>query len=87
MLKLTEAEKKRLKALCAGHGNRSGTGIFPGTRKNQKITPKQLRELKELKNKGWTNKPIRIKLDLSEYIVRMGMDGHYDHILPLEERK
>lgn len=81
MLRLTEAEKKRLKALCAGHGNRSGSGIFPGTRQNQKITQDQLIELKELQDLGWNNKAIRTKLDLSEYIVKMGLNGHYDHIL------
>lgn len=80
-LKLTKTEKGRLKALCAGHGNRTGTGIFPATRQNQKITKDQLLELKELQELGWTNKPIRTKLDLSEYIVRMGLNGHYDRIL------
>lgn len=87
MLKLDETERQRLKALCAGHGNRAGTGIFPGTRRNQKITPDQLIELKELQEKGWTNKPIRTKLDLSEHIVRLGLNGHYDHILLRNKKK
>jgi len=78
---------RRWNALKAGHGNRSGTGIFPGTRRNTKITPDQLLELKKLQEMGWTNKPIRTKLDLSEYIVKMALRGHYNHLLPLEERK
>jgi len=86
-LKLNEIEKGRLKALCAGHGNRSGTGIFPATRQNQKITPDQLIELKRLQKLGWTNKPVRTKLNLSEHIVRMAFRGHYDHILPPDQRE
>jgi len=93
MLNIKDPDKKRKEqvrrwnALGAGHGNRAGTGIFPGTRRNQKITPKQLTELKELQDLGWTNKPIQTKLDLSEYIVKMALRGHYDHILPSDQRK
>lgn len=87
MLNLTEEEKRRLSALTSGHGNRSGTGIFSGTRQNQKITPDQLLKLKELQNMGWTNKPIRTKLDLSEYIVKMALRGHYNHILLPDQLK
>ena len=86
-LKLTKTEKGRLKALRAGRGNRTGTGIFPATRQNQKITPDQLIELKELQELEWTNISIRNKLKLSEYIVRMGLRGHYDHILPSDQQK
>ena len=80
-------QRRRWNALKAGHGNRSGTGIFPGTRRNQKITPDQLIELKELQDLGWKNKAIRTKLDLSEYIVKMGLNGHYDHILHSNQPK
>jgi len=82
MLKLNETEKERLNALRAGHGNRTGTGIFPGTRRNCKITVEQLLELKEYHDLGWSNMKIQQKLDLSEYIVRLAIDNHYDHILP-----
>lgn len=88
MLNINDPGKKRKEqirrwnALGAGHGNRAGTGIFPGTRQNVKITPDQLIELQKLQDLGWTNKPIRTKLDLSEYIVKMALRGHYNHILP-----
>lgn len=85
MLRLEPKEKRRLLALTAGHGNRSGTGIFPGTRRNCKITPDQLIELHKLHDEKWTNVSIQMKLDLSEYIVRLAIDGHYDHILPADK--
>ena len=81
MLNLDETGRERLNALCAGHGNRAGTGIFPSTRRNCKITVEQLLELKEYHDLGWSNVKIQQKLDLSEYIVRMAIDNHYDHIL------
>ena len=82
MLNLDETGRERLNALCAGHGNRAGTGIFPSTRRNCKITVKQLLELKKYKKLGWSNIDIQQKLDLSEYIVRLAVKDHYDHILP-----
>jgi len=87
MLELTKIQNERLQALSAGHRNRGGTGIFPGRRRNQKITIDQLLELKRLKEKGWTNVSIQKKLDLSEHIVRMSLKGHYDHILLPDQRK
>ena len=80
-----DEQRRRWNALRAGHGNRTGTGIFPGTRRNCKITVKQLLKLKEYKKQGWTNVDIQQKLDLSEYIVRLAVDHHYDHILPVKE--
>lgn len=85
MLKLTKEEKRRHIALIAGYGKRSGTGIFPGTRRNCKISVDQLLELKELHDEKWTNISIQIKLKLSEYIVRLAIKGHYDHILPVDK--
>ena len=82
MLRLTEAEKERHKALCAGHGNRTGTGIFPASRTNQKITRKELIEVKRLQKLKWRNIDVQRKTGISEYIVRMAFLGHYDHILP-----
>lgn len=87
MLKLDETGRERLNALCAGHGNRSGTGIFPGTRRNCKITVKQLLKLKEYKKLKWTKVSIQQKLKLSEYIVKLALEGHYDHILPSDRSK
>ena len=81
-LKLTKTEKGRLKALCAGHGNRTGTGIFPGSRNNQKITKKELIEVKSLQKRKWRNVDVQRETGLSEYIIRMAFQGHYDHILP-----
>jgi len=52
MLDIDDPKEKRKEqvriwnALGAGHGKRAGTGIFPGTRRNCKITVKQLIELK-----------------------------------------
>ena len=86
-LELNPEENRRYMALCAGHGNRSGTGIFPGTRTNQKITVNQLLELKRLHKQGLENKAIQTELNLSEYIVRMALIGHYDHILPTGKNK
>ena len=80
-LRLYQFEADRLTALNAGHGHRRGTGIFPGSRDNHKITPGQLIEVHKLDEQGWTNKPIRTKVGLSEYIVRMAINGHYNHIL------
>lgn len=80
-----DEQRRRWNALRAGHGNRTGTGIFPSTRRNCKITVKQLLKLKEYKKQGWTNVDIQQKLDLSEYIVRLAVDHHYDHILPVKE--
>lgn len=77
-----DEQRRRWNALRAGHGNRTGTGIFPSSRRNCKITVKQLLELKEYKKLKWTNVSIQQKLKLSEYIVRLALDGHYDHILP-----
>ena len=87
MLGLDETGRARLDALCAGHGKRAGTGIFPGTRRNCKITVEQLLELKEYHDLGWSNVKIQMKLDLSEYIVRLALDGHYDHILPKKTKR
>ena len=87
MLKLDKTGRARLDALCAGHGKRTGTGIFPGTRRNCKITVKQLLELKEYKKLGWSNVKIQMKLDLSEYIVRLAVNDHYDHILPKKTKR
>jgi len=78
---------RRWNALKAGHGNRAGTGIFPSTRNNQKITKDQLLELKELQDQGWKNQAVRNKLKLSEYIVRMAFRGYYDLILFPEQQK
>lgn len=75
-------QRRRWNDLKAGHGNRTGTGIFPSSRRNCKITVKQLLKLKEYKKLKWTNVSIQQKLKLSEYIVRLALDGHYDHILP-----
>jgi len=61
MLNIDDTKKKRIEqvriwnALKAGHGKRAGTGIFPGTRRNCKITAKQLLELKEYHKLGWTS--------------------------------
>jgi len=82
-----EERRRRWNALKAGHGNRTGTGIFPGTRKNCKITPEQLIDLKEYHELGWTNTSIQMKLNLSEYIVRLALKGQYDHILPPNQPK
>lgn len=80
-LKLTPEQTNRLTALNAGHGNRRGSGIFPGTRFAPKITPEQLIEVQRLDKLGWKNKPIRIKVGISEYITRMAVNGHYNYIL------
>lgn len=85
VLKLDQKQANSLTALVAGHGKRSGTGIFIGTRTNLKITDDQLLKLKKLQKQGLGNKAIRTKLGLSEYIVKMAMNKQYDHILPKKE--
>lgn len=77
----SDEAKRRFKALKAGHGNRGGTGIFPGTRDNQKISPAQLVEVKRLFELKWQKKAIGQKMNLSQYIIKMALRGHYDHIL------
>jgi len=80
-LKLYPHEAARLEALRAGHGNRKGSGIFPGTLNGPKIIKEDLLEVKRLDSLVWTNKKIREKIGLSEYVVRMAIRGHYDYIL------
>ena len=80
-LELKPEENRRYMALCAGHGTRTGTGIFPASSNNQKISQKELIEVKCLLKLQWRNIDVQKKTGLSEYIVRMAFLGHYDHIL------
>lgn len=80
-MELDLKQNRRLEVLCAGRGNRAGEGIYPSRPGCPKITPEQLRKVKELYKQGMNGVQIAYKLDLSVYIVRNADKGEYDYIL------